>query len=61
MFKVFNNLSGDHNPVVVEQINILQVCLEQFLQVQIQKKDSLLCIISNDIVYLPGQCGATRE
>ena len=27
VFKVFNNISGDGNPVIVEQIRVFEVCV----------------------------------
>ena len=27
VFKVFNNISGDGNPIIVEQIRVFEVCV----------------------------------
>jgi len=31
VFKVFNNISGDGNPVIVEQIRVFEVCVVEYM------------------------------
>lgn len=31
VFKVFNNISGDGNPIIVEQIRVFEVCVLEYM------------------------------
>lgn len=31
VFKVFNNISGDNSPIIVEQIKVSEVCVMDFM------------------------------